>query len=146
VTPTVDTAGLAQARWWEWAVRFLFGGVVTACTGVVAHRWGAGVGGLFLAFPAILPASLTLVRRHDGRRQVVDDARGARSGSLGLAAFALVAWRTATAWPPALVLAAATAAWGVTSVAAWACVRWLRSRPAIRAARRRASAPARHRA
>jgi hypothetical protein len=40
----------------EWAVRFLFGGAVCVAAGLIARRFGPGVGGLFLAFPAIFPA------------------------------------------------------------------------------------------
>ena len=74
---------------------------------------------MFLAFPAILPASLTLVQQHDGRSKALDDARGGRVGSLGLAAFALVVTVTATRWPAAIFLPVATLAWLVVAVTAW---------------------------
>jgi hypothetical protein len=118
MTPTFTPDGLRKVRWWEYALRFAFGGIVTACTGLIAHRYGPVAGGFFLAFPAILPASLTLVQQHDGRAKAVDDARGARLGSLGLAAFAAVGWLGA-AWPPPVVLGLATLAWVAVSVAAW---------------------------
>jgi hypothetical protein len=117
--PGLNLAGLKKAKPWEYAVRFFFGGLVTTCTGLVAHRWGPVVGGLFLGFPAILPASLTLVKRHDGRALAVDDARGATIGSFGLAAFAAVVTATAPLWPPAVVLATATVAWLIVDVLAW---------------------------
>ena len=87
---------------------------VVTCT---AHHFGPEIGGLF---PAILPASLTLVTQHDGRRQAADDARGAMVGSIGLAAFALVTWRTGAHLPGVVVLAVATIMWTVVSVAMWA--------------------------
>jgi Protein of unknown function (DUF3147) len=120
MTPRLELDGLAKTKPRECIVRFLFGGAVTAGTGLVAHHFGPELGGLFLAFPAILPASLTLVKQHDGRRQAVADACGARLGSIGLAAFALVVWSTATTWNGALVLTVATLAWVVVSIAAWA--------------------------
>jgi hypothetical protein len=120
VTVEVEPRAVLDTKPWEYAVRFVFGGIVTAFTGLVAHRFGPEVGGLFLAFPAILPASLTLVKEHEGRAQAVEDARGACLGSLGLAAFAFVVWRWAEAASPAVVLAAATLAWATVSVAAWA--------------------------
>jgi hypothetical protein len=119
VTPRIDPGGLRRTRAWEYGLRFVFGGVVTACTGLVAQEFGPSIGGLFLAFPAILPASLTLVKRHDGRAEAVDDARGARLGTVGLAAFAVVVWRTTAAWPPPLTLATATLAWIAVGVGAW---------------------------
>jgi hypothetical protein len=78
------------------------------------------VGGLFLAFPAILPASLTLVSQHDGRRRALDDARGGRLGSVGLIAFGLVVWVTATTWAPLAVLVVATLVWLLIDGALWA--------------------------
>lgn len=112
----------------EHATRFLFGGVVTVITGLVAHRWGPWVGGLCLAFPAILPATLTLVKEHDGRKKACDDARGSRFGALGLVAFAIVVAVLATRVHPALVLLCAAVAWTATSLTAYA----------LRAAHRRA--------
>jgi len=141
VKPELQPEGLRKARPWEYVVRFLFGGVVTAATGAIAHGWGPAIGGLFLAFPAILPASLTLVEEHDGRAEAADDARGACLGSIGLAAFALLTWGAA-GWPAAGVLAAATLVWLVVSTAAWAA--WFgrrrRTGPARRSARRGAVA------
>ena len=76
------------------------------------------VGGLFLAFPAIFPASATLIEKHvrrrkekagfsrvrRGREAAALDAAGAALGSLGLAAFAVVIWLLIER-SPALVLA-----------------------------------------
>jgi hypothetical protein len=119
VRPQLKPEGLTRTRPWEYLARFVFGGMVTACTGLVAHHFGPSIGGLFLAFPAILPASLTLVKRHDGRAQAVDDARGACLGSIALAAFAFIVQGTATRWPAALVLGSATLVWAVVGGALW---------------------------
>ncbi|HEY2514679.1 MAG TPA: DUF3147 family protein [Polyangiaceae bacterium] len=117
--PQLELGELKQVRFWEYALRFLVGGAITGITGLVAHAWGPAVGGLFLAFPCILPASLTLVKQHDGRARAVEDARGGRLGSVGLAVFgALVAWLAPHA-SPWLVLSAATVAWLVVDVALW---------------------------
>jgi len=118
----VGFTGVKHTRWWEWALRFVFGGVVTVGAGLAARGFGNEIGGLFLAFPSILPASLTLVAQHRGRDQAREDARGAAVGSFGLVVFGVVTWATATRWPPALVLAAATLGWLVTSVALWAAL------------------------
>jgi len=120
--PRFELAGLKRSKWWEHALRFVFGGVITAAAGIAAHAWGPVVGGLFLGFPSIFPASITLVNEYDGRKKAIDDARGARLGSLGLIAFAGVVWATARAWPPAAVLAAASVAWLVVDLGAWALV------------------------
>jgi hypothetical protein len=95
---------LRQTKWYEIVLRFLFGGLATVATGLIAKSFGPVVGGLFLAFPAIFPATATLVEKHvkekkrvagiDGVNRascaVALEARGATMGSIGLAAFAIV--------------------------------------------------------
>ena len=120
MTPRLDLGGLKKTRPWEYLVRFAFGGVITVVAGLVTRRWGPVIGGLFLAFPAILPASLTLVSQHDGRRRAIDDARGGRLGSVGLVGFAAVVATAARAWPPVVVLVVATLVWLVVDAALWA--------------------------
>jgi heme/copper-type cytochrome/quinol oxidase subunit 4 len=120
--PRLSPGNLKHVKAWEYAVRFVFGGVITVITGLLAKYIGPAFAGMFLAFPAILPASLTLVKQHDGRQKASDDARGARLGSIGLVAFAIVVALTATPWPAAGVLAAATAAWLAVSLVMFAIV------------------------
>jgi hypothetical protein len=117
----------------EYAIRFVIGGLVTLAAGLVAHRFGPIAGGFFLAFPAIFPASATLVEKHEaerkqilglhgikrGRRSAALDAIGASLGSLGLVAFAIVVWQLAPSFGSAAVLSSATLAWLVVSVFAW---------------------------
>jgi hypothetical protein len=122
VRPRVDAGALKEARAWEHALRFVFGGIVTVVVGLVARRWGPVIAGLFLAFPSIFPASITLVRRHDGRAKAVDDAKGACVGGAGMLAFSCVVRAAASAWRPAMVLAMATLAWAAVDLGAWAMV------------------------
>lgn len=117
--PEFAPSQLKDTKAWEYAVRFAFGGAITVATGIIAKVWGPLVAGLFLAFPAILPASLTLVKQHDGRTQAVEDARGARLGSVALGAFALVVMFTADRLPAFAALTLAAVAWLVVSVGAW---------------------------
>lgn len=117
--PTFDSAGLGKLRASEHALRFAFGGIATAIAGLLAQRFGPSLGGLFLAFPAILPASLTLVARHDSRRDAAENARGAIVGALALIAFATAVLALAR-HGPALALGSATAAWTVSATAGWA--------------------------
>jgi len=122
MTPRVDAAGLKKTKPWEYLLRFAVGGAITVGAGIVARCWGPRVAGLFLAFPAILPSSLTLVKQHDGRAQAVEDARGGRLGSIGLIAYAVVVFALAARLPALLVLALATATWLVVDVALWTVV------------------------
>lgn len=114
-----DLTKLGRSSWKDYAIRFVFGGTITALTGVIAHAWGPTVGGLFLAFPAILPASITLVQDHDGKQQAGVDALGAAFGTIGLIVFGLVIWFAASRGAAWIDLLAASALWLVTSVAIW---------------------------
>jgi hypothetical protein len=129
----LDTSGFGQSRWYEYLVRFVVGVVVTAMAGLIAKRFGPEIGGLFLAFPAIFPATATLIEKHEkqkkeragksgtehGRRAAGVDATGAAMGSIGLAAFALVVWLRLPASRTSIVLLGATLAWFVTAVSVW---------------------------
>jgi Protein of unknown function (DUF3147) len=131
-------SALGETRWYEYLIRFALGGAMTVIAGLIAARFGPIVGGLFLAFPAIFPASATLIEKHvrerkekaglagarRGKEAAALDAAGATLGSFGLAAFALVVWLLIE-WTPSLALILATAAWLVVAVLAWRLRRWL---------------------
>jgi hypothetical protein len=118
--PHLELGKLRRVKPWEYALRFGFGGAITVIAALVAKQWGAAAGGLLLAFPAIMPASLTLVKQHDGRASAAADARGGRVGNLALACFAaVVAIAVAAAWPVALALVLASVVWGLVAVGAW---------------------------
>lgn len=119
----VEPKRAKQTKPKAYAVRFVFGGLITALAGFLTTQYGPVVGGLFLGFPAILPASLTLVKKHDGEEAAGDDALGAAAGSIGMIVFGLVVWATATRWPAVLVLVVAMGLWLAVSVACWWLVR-----------------------
>jgi hypothetical protein len=50
-------SAIRQTRWHEYLVRFVLNGAMTIVAGLIAARFGPVIGGLFLAFPAIFPAS-----------------------------------------------------------------------------------------
>jgi uncharacterized membrane protein (GlpM family) len=123
----LSIAGLKKIHAWEPLMRFVFGGVVTVLTGVIAKVYGPVIAGLFLSFPAILPASLTLVARHQGRAAATDDAKGATIASLGLGAFGIVVWLLATRVAAPLTLVSALGAWVGIALATWCLVFGARS-------------------
>jgi uncharacterized YccA/Bax inhibitor family protein len=77
---------------------------------------------MFLAFPAILPASLTLVQRDGGREEASIDAAGAVIGAIGLLAFSLVAAFGIKPLGAVPALIAAAAAWLVVSMTIYSAV------------------------
>jgi hypothetical protein len=129
----LDPSKVKETRWHEFGVRFLLGGLITAFAGIIGHKYGAPIGGLFLAFPAIFPASATLIDKHEkekkeraglnghGRaRQLVSvDAAGTAIGSIGLFAFAFLIHETIRDHSTWLVIGGATIVWAGVSVLAW---------------------------
>lgn len=129
----VDPSVIGQTKWYEYAIRFLFGGLITAVAGIIAKEFGAVVGGLFLAFPAIFPASATLIEKHEkqkkeekglrgtrrGSEAASVDAAGSAMGSVGLLVFALTVWQFAPRYSTWMVLMGATLAWLMVSVLIW---------------------------
>jgi uncharacterized membrane protein (GlpM family) len=105
------------------AVRFAFGAAVSTIAGVISATAGPRAGGVFLAFPAILLASLTLVAKEEGLRTARDDARGAALGALGFVAFAIVCAAFADVLNGWLVLVLATLVWALVSFSAYLVVR-----------------------
>jgi uncharacterized membrane protein (GlpM family) len=119
MVPSVHTEALRRTHASGYLIRFGFGGSMTALAGIIAHAYGPAIGGLFLAFPAILPASLTLVASQDGRQSAVEEARGAILGAVGLGAFAASVWLLADKVAPGLALTVAAAVWFVISCTLW---------------------------
>ncbi len=129
----VSTSGLKRAKWWEYLLRFVLGGAVTAGAGILAKKLGPSFGGLFLAFPAILAASATLVEKHErerkeekgmggiyrGRHAAGADAAGAAMGSIGLITFAVMVWKLVPVHNPWLVIAGASIVWAVVCSLVW---------------------------
>ena len=129
----VDTAAVKSSKWYEIALRFLFGGFVTAFAGLAAKKFGPEIGGLFLAFPAIAPATATLIKKREqekkeragyegaerGRAAAAVDVAGSAMGGFGLAAFSLIVWWRIREWRTAIVLLAATVVWFLVAVSVW---------------------------
>lgn len=129
----VDLSALREAKWYEFVLRFFFGGIICVLAGVIAKKYGPGVGGLFLAFPAIFPASATLMENEErekkervglhgtirGRNAAGVDAAGAAMGSIGMMAFAALVWQLLPGHSSPLVLLGTTAVWLAVSVGVW---------------------------
>ncbi|MFC6647175.1 DUF3147 family protein [Granulicella cerasi] len=127
-------SSLKETRFHEYVARFFFGGVCTALAGIIARRYGPVLGGLFLAFPAIFPASATMIENNEKRRKqeigadgtqrgriaASIDASGASLGCFGLAAFGLVLWQFIPQHNALATVMLAFASWTVVSYLLWA--------------------------
>jgi hypothetical protein len=136
---SVNPSTLAETTWYEYAMRFFFGGLITAVAGIIAKKYGPEIGGLFLAFPAIFPAGATLIEKHErehkekngfrgvqrARKAVAADAAGAAMGCVGLVGFALVVWQWGPQGQAAVVITCATLAWVFVSGVVW--IAWKRN-------------------
>jgi hypothetical protein len=125
-------SSLKEGRWYEYLIRFALGGAATVFAGIISSRYGAYIGGLFLALPAIFCASATLIEKHEIRRKreagldggrrgqmgAALDAAGASLGALGMVAFAVVFWMVVQS-SIATAFIGASLAWLMVSVTAW---------------------------
>jgi hypothetical protein len=128
-----DFSALQRTRWYEYALRFFFGGAVTVAAGLISKQYGPVFGGLFLAFPAVFPASATLVQKHEiekkrsagitdnarGRKAAALDARGAALGCVALACFAVALWQLLLDWNAVASLGTALGIWLALALLAW---------------------------
>ncbi len=135
---SIDLSSLRRASWYEWVLRYVAGGLVTVVAGLMAKFFGPVFGGLFLAFPAIMCASATLIEKHErqkkqragfegsarGRKAAGLDTAGAVLGCVGLGVFALLIWKQLDHHSPLLVLFAATLLWLLVSITLW----WIQKR------------------
>src|SRR5205085_10684744 len=107
---------LAKMRPQELALRFAFGAAISVVAGLVSLAWGPRAGGMFLAFPAILPATVTLIEKKEGTDEAGHDVAGAFLGAFGLVAFGAVTVWALHRMAVGLALAAAGASWAVVSL------------------------------
>jgi hypothetical protein len=124
--PALQLAGLRDVRLRDYLVRFALGAGVSIVAGVLGQVVSARFAGVFLAFPAILPASLTLIQAKEGTREADRNAIGAVLGALGLTVFAATAEAAFGRLDPWVALALALPAWVVVSVALYGLLAHLR--------------------
>lgn len=135
----ITPSNLREIKWHEYLVRFILGGVATAGAGLIAKEFGPVVGGLFLAFPAIFPASASLIQKHElerkqrkglrgekrARQAAALDAAGAALGSIALLVFAALVWRLLPGHRGLVTISLASVAWVVVAVALWSIMKRL---------------------
>ncbi len=87
--PQVTPSDIAEHGVKDYVVRFAFGAAIALVAGLLGMWLGPKFGGVFLGFPAILPASLTLIQKKDGKEQAAIDSEGAVLGAVGFVGFAI---------------------------------------------------------
>lgn len=129
----MDFSSLRETQPREYAIRFVFGGLCTVLAGLIAQRYGPAIGGLFLAFPAIFPASASLIEEHEKRRKADHgfngtkrgrlaasiDAFGASLGCFGLAGFAITLWIGLPKHGVYVIIATGAVVWVGVSALLW---------------------------
>lgn len=125
----VDLGQLREIHKTDLLIRFASGATISLAAGAVGLIFGARIGGILLAFPAILPATLTLIARKEGERHSFHDLQGTVAGACGLVGFGIVGTLSIGHMNILIASLAALCAWAVvagTLYLAWAV--WLRNR------------------
>jgi hypothetical protein len=122
--PRVDPGKLAKLRPRELGIRFLAGALTSLAAGGATLAFGARAGGILLAFPAILAASLTLIEEQEDSEDAREDARGATLGGCALTAFAAVAALALGHLPGAVALLVAAGTWVAVALGGYFLLWW----------------------
>jgi hypothetical protein len=120
--------GITEARPRDLIVRFVAGAITSIVAGAITLAAGSRAGGILLAFPAILAASMTLIEEQEDGHEAREDSRGAVLGGCGMLAFAAVVALTLGTLPGAASLALASVAWTVVAVGGYMLI-WRRRSP-----------------
>jgi len=126
VFPDLTPSKLRQVRVRDYAIRFATGATISIVAAIVGKIIGVRFGGTLLAFPAILPAGLTLIQEEEGTRRADRNAIGAVLGAVGLVIFAMVAKAAFGHLNPALALTLALLGWLLTAVLLYSLLAFLR--------------------
>jgi hypothetical protein len=120
--PQFNPEEIGSHRMRDYVIRFFFGAVISLVAGLIGMKFGPRLGGVFLAFPAILPASLTLIAKKEGDDRAARDSIGAVLGAIAMIAFAVIISVWVVSLGVVLALAIALVVWLVVAVALYALV------------------------
>lgn len=111
-----DLGALREIRPGELVLRFAFGAAISVMSGLIGVVAGKFAGGVLLAAPAVLPATLTIIEKQEGRRPAVTEMKGSVPGAIALIGFAVVAAASTARLPLAVALLCALAVWVAAAV------------------------------
>ena len=114
--PEVHPEKVRSHRFGDYAVRFVFGAVISLVAGIVGMALGPKAGGVMLGFPAILPASLTLIQKKEGKDEAAVDSIGAILGAIAMIAFAIFVSLTVASWGAVASILVALVVWLAVAV------------------------------
>ena len=112
----VDFRALREIPFKALVWRFVFGAAISVVAGLIGVLVGPRAGGVMLASPAVLPATLTIIERQEGRGPAVAEVMGAVPGAVALTGFALVAAGSMTKLPLAAALLLPLVTWVVAAI------------------------------
>lgn len=128
--PSVSVGRLRGIKPRDYAIRFIFGGVISVIAALLGKWVNPLYGGVWTGFPAILVASLTLIGKEDGEQQSAQDAEGGVVGALAFIGAAVFIALTLTHISGAASLLLALALWLALAVGLYLLVTrlgWLRT-------------------
>jgi hypothetical protein len=126
--PGFDLGKALQAKPKSMLLRFAAGALTSVAAGIVTLLFGHRVGGIPLAFPAVLVASLTLIEEQEDSEEAREDSRGAMAGAAAMAVFGVIGGLLFGVMPGAAVLVLAALAWVLVAAGLYALL-WWRRRP-----------------
>jgi hypothetical protein len=125
----LDVSQLKHLKLKDYILRFLFGGAISVLAAFITQVLNVRIGGVFMAFPAILLASLTMISREDGKYNAEEDARGGIVGAVAFVVTAIVLILTLRALSVPVVLFMALIVWLICAFGLYALsytLGWLR--------------------
>lgn len=125
VAPKVQLDKLRDVQPRDIVVRFALGATISILAALLGEAFSPRFGDAFLAFPAILPASLTLIQEKEGTRRADRDAIGAAVGGIGLVVFGTIGETALGRIAPIIAIIAALVGWTLTAFGLYALLAFL---------------------
>lgn len=116
LVPRVDPSKVKTHGFKDYAIRFVFGAGIALGASLIGMKFGSRVGGVFLGFPAILPAALTLIQKTEGKDEASIDSMGALLGAIAMVLFAVTVTWTVTRWGVLTSLGVSLGVWIAVAV------------------------------